>query len=133
LIKQNPTHFGAPVQHSKKKKGRLIMKKLINAMDEFGFCPKYELTATGKELVEKVEKETDYHFDKVVKGTIRFIPNEPEDDTSRWIKVSNDGFVTAYRCGIGKGCFAVRSWTAKNVQDWLDGNTEACYDRAVWL
>ena len=61
------------------------MKKLINAMDEFGFCPKYELTATGKELVEKVEKETDYHFDKVVKGTIRFIPNEPEDDTSRWI------------------------------------------------
>ena len=29
------------------------MKKLINAMDEFGFCPKYELTATGKELVEK--------------------------------------------------------------------------------
>ena len=83
--------------------------------------------------VEKVEKETDYHFDKVVKGTIRFIPNEPEDDTSRWIKVSNDGFVTAYRCGIGKGCFAVRSWTAKNVQDWLDGNTEACYDRAVWL
>lgn len=109
------------------------MKKLINAMDEFGFCPKYELTTTGKELVEKVEKETDYHFDKVVKGTIRFIPNEPEDDTSRWIKVSNDGFVTAYRCGIGKGCFAVRSWTAKNVQDWLDGNTEACYDRAVWL
>ena len=84
-------------------------------MDEFGFCPKYELTATGKELVEKVEKETDYHFDKVVKGTIGFIPNEPEDDTSRWIKVSNDGFVTAYRCGIGKGCFAVRSWTAKNV------------------
>ena len=112
---------------------KIKMKKLINAMDEFGFCPKYELTATGKELVEKVEKETDYHFDKVVKGTIRFIPNEPEDDTSRWITVSNDGFVTAYRCGIGKGCFAVRSWTAKNVQDWLDGNTEACYDRAVWL
>ena len=69
----------------------------------------------------------------LIKGAIRFIPNEPEDDTSRWIKVSNDGFVTAYRCGIGKGCFAVRSWTAKNVQDWLDGNTEACYDRVVWL
>lgn len=77
------------------------MKELVNIIeDEFGVLfTKYELSVAGKKLVEKVEKETDYHFDKVVKGTIRFIPNEPEDDTSRWIKVSNDGFVTAYRCG----------------------------------
>lgn len=82
------------------------MKELVNIIeDEFGVLfTKYELSVAGKKLVEKVEKETDYHFDKVVKGTIRFIPNEPEDDTSRWIKVSNDGFVTAYRCGIGIGC-----------------------------
>lgn len=110
-------------------------EKLVNIIeDEFGLpFTKYELSVTGKKLVEKVEAETDYHFDKVVKGAIRFIPNEPEDDTSRWIKVSNGGFVTAYRCGIGKGCFPVRSWTAKTIQDWLNGNTEACYDRITWL
>ena len=124
-------------------KGRLeIYKKLYETyferkkvLDEYIAMNRENMRRIAElcENVEKVEKETDYHFDKVVKGTIRFIPNEPEDDTSRWIKVSNDGFVTAYRCGIGKGCFAVRSWTAKNVQDWLDGNTETCYDRAVWL
>ena len=49
------------------------MKELVNIIeDEFGVLfTKYELSVAGKKLVEKVEKETDYHFDKVVKGTIR--------------------------------------------------------------
>ena len=44
-------------------------EKLVNIIeDEFGLpFTKYELSVTGKKLVEKVEAETDYHFDKVVK------------------------------------------------------------------
>ena len=43
------------------------MKKLVNIIeDEFGVLfTKYELSVAGKKLVEKVEAETDYHFDKV--------------------------------------------------------------------
>lgn len=41
-------------------------EKLVNIIeDEFGLpFTKYELSVTGKKLVEKVEAETDYHLIK---------------------------------------------------------------------